>query len=72
MRNLEYLSEDYKQGDFARSTGLLNEGFVLFASAVIIVDREGIVRYIQVVPEMSHLSELDRALGKAKELAGGE
>jgi thiol peroxidase len=32
------------------------------------VDRKGIVRYIQVVPEMSHLPDLDRAFEKAVEL----
>lgn len=69
LPDLQYLS-DYKQGDFARSTGLLTEGLMLLARSVIIVDKEGIVRYIQVVPEMSHLPDLDRAFVKAKELAG--
>ena len=69
LSNLQYLS-DYKQGDFARSTGLLTEGLMLFARSVIVVDKQGIVQYIQVVPEMSHLPDLDRAFAKAKELAG--
>jgi len=69
LTNLEYLS-DYKQGDFARSIGLLTEGLMLFARSVIVVDKQGTVQYIQVVPEMSHLPDLDRALAKAKELAG--
>jgi thiol peroxidase len=69
LTDLQYLS-DYKQGDFARSTGLLTEGLMLFARSVIVVDRQGIVQYIQVVPEMSHLPDLDRAFSKAKELAG--
>ena len=69
LMDLRYFS-DYKQGDFARSTGLLTEGLMLFARSVIIVDKQGIVRYIQVVPEMSHLPDLDRAFARAKELAG--
>jgi len=69
LANLQYLS-DYKQGDFARSTGLLTEGLMLFARSVIVADKQGIVQYIQVVPEMSHLPDLDRAFAKAKELAG--
>ena len=69
LTDLQYLS-DYKQGDFARSTGLLTEGLMLFARSVVLVDKQGIVRYIQVVPEMSHLPYLDRAFVKAKELAG--
>jgi thiol peroxidase len=68
LTNLQYLS-DYKQGDVARSTGLLTEGLMLFARSVIIVDKKGMVRYIQVVPEMTHLPDMDKALQKANELA---
>jgi thiol peroxidase len=68
LTNLQYLS-DYKQGDFARSTGLLTEGLMLFARTVIVVDKKGIVRYIQVVPEMAHLPDMEKAFEKAKELA---
>ena len=68
LKNLQYLS-DYKQGDFARSTGLLTEGLMLFARSVIIVDKHGNVRYIQVVPEMTHLPDMDKAFEKAIELA---
>jgi thiol peroxidase len=67
LTNLQYLS-DYKQGDFARSTGLLTEGLMLFARSVIVVDRKGIVRYIQVVPEMTHLPDMDKAFQKVSEL----
>jgi thiol peroxidase len=69
LTNLEYLS-DYKQGDFARSTGLLAEGLMLFARSVIVVDQQGIVRYLQVVPEMSHLPDLEKAFAEARKLAG--
>ena len=67
LTNLQYLS-DYKQGDFARSIGLLTEGLMLFARAVIIVDKQGIVRYIQVVPEMTHLPDMERAFQEATKL----
>jgi thiol peroxidase len=68
LTNLQYLS-DYKQGDFARSTGILTEGLMLFARSVIIVDRKGVVRYIQVVPEMTHLPDMERAFQVAVEMA---
>ena len=68
LTDLQYLS-DYKQGDFARSTGLLTEGLMLFARSVIVVDRKGVVRYIQVVPEMTHLPDMDKAFEKSLELA---
>jgi thiol peroxidase len=66
--NLQYLS-DYKQGDFGRSTGLLTEGLMLLARSVVLVDKQGIVRYIQVVPEMTHLPDMEKAFKKAMELA---
>jgi thiol peroxidase len=71
LRNIQYLS-DYKQGDFARSVGLLTDGSMLFARSVIIVDKGGVIRYIQVVPEMSHLPDMEKAFAKATELANEE
>jgi thiol peroxidase len=68
LTNLQYLS-DYKQGDFARATGLLTEGLMLFARSIIIVDRQGLVQYIQVVPELSHLPDMNKAFEKATDLA---
>ncbi len=67
LTNLQYFS-DYKQGDFARSTGLLTEGLMLFARSVIIVDKQGTVRYIQVVPEMTHLPDMEKAFQEAIKL----
>jgi thioredoxin-dependent peroxiredoxin len=68
LTDLQYLS-DYKQGDFGRSTGLLVEGLMLLARSTIVVDKEGTVQYIQVVPEMSHLPDMEKAFDKAVELA---
>jgi thiol peroxidase len=68
LTEVQYLS-DYKQGDFGKSTGLLTEGLMLLARSVILVDKEGIVRYIQVVPEMTHLPDMERAFARAIELA---
>ncbi|HSD94020.1 MAG TPA: redoxin family protein, partial [Syntrophales bacterium] len=52
LENLQYLS-DCKTGAFGQATGLLIEQVMLLARAVIIVDRQGIVRYIQVTPEIA-------------------
>jgi thiol peroxidase len=68
LMNIQYLS-DYKQGDFGRSIGLLTEGSMLLARSVILVDKQGIVRHIQVVPELSHLPDMEKAFEKAIELA---
>jgi len=68
LTQLQYLS-DYKQGDFGRSTGLLVEGSMLLSRSVVLVDRAGIVRYIQVVPDITHLPDMERAFREATQLA---
>lgn len=69
--DLRYLS-DYKTGDFGRATGLLIDDMKLLARAVVIVDRQGLVRYIQVVPEIAHLPDMEAAFEKAIELSKGK
>jgi len=71
LADLQFLS-DYKQGEFGRSTGLLIKGSMLLARSVVLVDREGLVRYIQVVPESTHLPDMDRAFKEAVRLAEGK
>jgi len=68
LEHIQFLS-DYKEGAFGRATGLLMDGLMLLARSVIIVDREGKVRYIQVVPEITHLPDMEQAFQKAGELA---
>ena len=68
LTHLQYLS-DYRQGDFGRFTGLLVEGSMLLSRSIVLVDRSGIVRYIQVVPDITHLPDMERAFQEAMELA---
>ncbi len=68
LTHLQYLS-DYKQGDFGRSIGLLVEGSMLLSRSVLLVDRAGIVRYIQVVPDITHLPDMEKAFREAVKLA---
>jgi len=63
-----YLS-DFQKADFGKATGLLVDQIYLLARGVAVVDREGIVRYLQIVPEISHLPDMDAAIKKATELA---
>jgi thiol peroxidase len=67
LTDLLYLS-DYQKSDFGLATGLLVDGIYLLARSVILVDKAGRVRYIQVVPEMSHLPDLEAAFARAEEL----
>lgn len=65
---ITYLS-DYSSSSFGRSTGLLVTDRKYIARAVILVDKEGIVRYLQVVPELTHLPDMKRAFSIARKLA---
>ena len=42
---------------------------MLLARSVVLVDKKGVVRYIQVVPEITRLPDMERAFQKAVELA---
>ena len=64
---IQYLS-DYKEGEFGKAAGLLMEKMMLLARSVVLVDKKGVVRYIQVVPEITHLPDMERAFQKAIEL----
>ena len=66
-KNIQFLS-DYKEGAFGRATGLLMDGLMLLARSVIIVDKDGEVGYIQVVPEITHLPDMERAIAEAQKL----
>jgi thiol peroxidase len=67
LNNITYLS-DYRDASFGRATGLLQEDSMLLARAVIIADRKGIVRYIQIVPELAHLPDMETAFAFARGL----
>jgi thiol peroxidase len=71
LTDIRYLS-DHREGEFGRSTGLLMDGLKLLARAVILVDTRGEVRYIQVVPEMTHMPDMEAAFLKATQLAEEE
>jgi thiol peroxidase len=68
LTDIQYLS-DYKEGAFGRSLGLLMDGSRLLARSVIVVDKQGVVRYIQVVPEITNLPDMEKAFDRALEIA---
>jgi thiol peroxidase len=67
LKDIRYLS-DYKAGDFGRATGLLVSNLMLLARSVILVDKAGVVRHIQVVPEITHLPDMEKAFSRALQL----
>lgn len=66
--NVKVLS-DHREASFGRAFGILIEQLRLLARAVFVVDREGIIRYIEIVDELSHEPDYEAALVAAKELA---
>jgi len=67
LTDIRYLS-DYKEGAFGRALGLLMDGPRLLARSVILVDRHGVVRYIQIVPEITNLPDMEKAFDRVQEL----
>ena len=65
----QYYLSDYAEANFGRATGLLIDQIHLLARAVIVVDREGIVRYLQVVPTITHLPDLKKGMEVAARLS---
>ena len=67
MKNITFLS-DYRDAEFGKSTGLLIKENRLLARAIIILDSEGIVRYLEIVPELSKLPDMEKAMAFARSL----
>ncbi|RME28332.1 MAG: thiol peroxidase [Deltaproteobacteria bacterium] len=61
---------DHRDADFGKKSGLLIPAIRLLARAVLVLDREGIVRYVQLVPEVSSEPEYEPVLTAVKEIAG--
>ena len=67
VKNVTFLS-DHRSGDFGMNNGLLIQPLRLLARAVIVTDKDGVVRYIQVVPEITELPDMSAAMSAAKGL----
>ncbi|MGV7219983.1 MAG: thiol peroxidase [Nitrospinales bacterium] len=67
IENILFLS-DYREAEFGKSSGLLMEENRLLARAVIILDKEGIIRYLEIVPELSELPDMKNAFDFARSI----
>lgn len=67
LTDIQFLS-DYREGAFGMSTGLLVDKIKLLARGVMVVDREGTIRYIQVVPQLGELPDMEKAFEVAARL----
>ena len=67
IKNITFYS-DYKTGQFGLNNGLMIDPLHLLARAVIVTDKNNIVRYLQVVPEVTELPDMAAAMNAAKAL----
>lgn len=67
IKNIALLS-DYQYSSFGINYGLLVKELNLLARSVIIVDKNDIVRYIEIVEELTHPPDYGRALKSLKDI----
>lgn len=67
IANVTFLS-DYRGGEFGKTHGLLLEGPHLLARTILVVDKDNVIRYMQITPELGHLPDMDAAFRAAKAL----
>lgn len=65
--NVTFLS-DYRGGEFGRTYGLLVKDPHFLARAVMVVDKENVIRYLQITPELGQLPDMDAAFRAARAL----
>jgi thioredoxin-dependent peroxiredoxin len=56
------LLSDHQKAEFGKNWGLLIKDLRLLARAVYVVDREGVIRYAQIVPEVAQEPDYEQAL----------
>lgn len=59
---------DYIKADFGKSYGVLIKELRLLARCLFIVDKEGIIRYIQLVKEVSNEPNYDEVISELKKI----
>src|SRR5262245_12643675 len=67
IENVTFLS-DYRGQSFGKSTGLLQKQSQLLARAVLVVDKNNVIRHMQVVPDMATLPDMKTAFKVARSL----
>ncbi|MFQ5449331.1 MAG: thiol peroxidase [Nitrospinaceae bacterium] len=65
--NILFLS-DYRDADFGKATGLLIKENRLLTRAVLVLDREGVIRYLEIVPDLGQLPAMQKAFDFARGL----
>ena len=67
VKNVQTLS-DHREASFGKGYGVLIKKLRLLARAVFVLDRDGIIRYMQIVDELTNDPDYETALDAAKGL----
>ncbi len=67
INNVLFLS-DYRDAGFGNASGLLIEENRLLARTVMVLDKEGVIRYLEIVGELSRLPDMHKAFDFARSL----
>ncbi len=69
IKNLQTLS-DHREASFGRAYGVLIKELRLLSRAIFIIDRDGTVRYVEYVPEVTQPPDYDKAIEALKKVVG--
>jgi len=67
IKNLTVVS-DYKYKDFSKNYGCLIDELQILTRAVFVVDREGVIKYVEYLEEITNEPDYDRVLEAVKNL----
>ena len=71
LENIQYYS-DYKDAGFGKTTGLLIKGPELLTRGVLVLDQKGVIRYMQFVPKVEELPDMEKAFAFAHQLGANK
>ncbi len=64
-------ASDYREASFGYAYGVLIKEYRLLARAVFVIDRDGVLRYQQIVPEAGKEPDYESVLAAIRSLKGG-
>lgn len=67
IKNVTFLS-DYRGGEFGKTYGLLVKDPHILARTVMVVDKDNVIRYMQITPELANMPDMDAAFRAARAL----
>jgi thioredoxin-dependent peroxiredoxin len=69
INNVTFFS-DYREAEFGKAHGLLLEGPHFLSRAVMVVDENNVIRYLQVTPDIGQMPDMEAAFEAARSLVG--